>query len=115
MRKYFLIYQLLLTTCCITGAIPALCQLKASFSASPVQGCAPVLINFTDQSAGSPTYWRWELGNGTVSFLQNPATTYFNPGTYTIKLVVRNGSRADSVIQVNYIIIHASPVVNFSA
>jgi gliding motility-associated-like protein len=90
-------------------------QLKAVFSATPASGCAPLLVKFNDESTGNPNYWRWDLGNGTVSFLQHPAATYFNPGTYTIKLVVRNGSGADSMVKVNHITVYASPVVNFAA
>ena len=54
-------------------------QLNANFSATPISGCAPLLVNFTDLSTGNPTNWQWDLGNGTISFLKNPAVTYF-PG-----------------------------------
>src|SRR5215467_10299019 len=114
MRKDFLILQLLLISCFCIEVKPANAQLRASFSADILQGCAPVLVKFKDESTGGPSFWRWELGNGTVSFLQNPATTYFNPGTYTIKLVVQNGSGTDSLIKVGYITIHAAPIFNFS-
>ena len=55
-------------------------QLSANFSANPINGCAPLLVNFKDQSTGNPTNWKWDLGNGTISYLQNPSVTYFNPG-----------------------------------
>jgi PKD repeat protein len=55
------------------------------------------------------------LGNGTTSYFQNPAATYFNPGTYTIKLIVSNGSGIDSVVKSRYITVYASPVVDFVA
>lgn len=90
-------------------------QLKAGFSAPSTAGCAPQIFKFNDESTGNPTSWRWDLGNGTISFLQNPAATYFNPGTYTVKLVVRNGAQADSTVKVNYITVYALPVVNFAA
>jgi gliding motility-associated-like protein len=66
-------------------------------------------------STGNPTQWRWDLGNGTISFLQNPSVTYFNPGQYTVKLVVQNANGIDSIIRTNYITVHAQPTVNFSA
>ncbi|WP_276485193.1 PKD domain-containing protein [Paraflavitalea pollutisoli] len=90
-------------------------QLKAGFSAGPVAGCAPLVVRFNDESTGNPSQWRWDLGNGTISFLQYPAATYFNPGSYTVKLVVSNGTQADSVVKVQHIIVYASPVVQFSA
>ena len=72
-------------------------------------------MRFTDQSAGSPTQWRWDLGNGTISFLQHPSVTYFNPGQYTIKLVVHNAAGDSSVlIKSQYIAVYAAPAVAFS-
>jgi len=99
---------------CLTLNLSA--QLRANFSASPVSGCAPIVVQFTDQSSGNPTQWRWDLGNGTISSLQNPSGTYFNPGTYTVKLVVRNAAgNADSLIRTQYVTVYASPSVNFTA
>lgn len=99
----------------ILGAFPCYAQLKAGFSANKVEGCAPLVVQFKDESTGNPTSWRWDLGNGTLSFFQNPAATYFNPGTYTVKLVVSNGNQIDSTIRVQYITVHASPTINFIA
>ena len=112
---HILIYRTVFAGCLLLLCSTLSAQLKAGFSATPTAGCAPLVIKFTDESTGNPTYWRWDLGNGTVSFLQHPAATYFNPGTYTIRQVVRNGSQADSVVKVNYITVYAAPVVNFSA
>jgi len=90
-------------------------QLSAQFSATPISGCTPLVVSFQDQSVGSPTQWRWDLGNSTISFLQNPVATYFNPGVYSIKLVVQNASGIDSIIKTQYITVYALPSVNFSA
>jgi gliding motility-associated-like protein len=90
-------------------------QLTANFSAIPTSGCAPLLVNFIDQSTGSPAQWKWDLGNGTISFLQSPSVTYFNPGQYTIKLVVYNANGDSSVIvKTQYITIYAQPAVAFT-
>ena len=96
-------------------AAGALSQPLASFNASIVEGCSPILVNFTDQSTGNPTSWKWDLGNGTTSVLQNPSATYFSPGQYTIKLVVSNATGQDSLIKVNYIKVQGAPLVNFSS
>lgn len=90
-------------------------QLSAQFSATPVEGCAPLVVTFNDQSTGNPSKWKWDLGNSTISFLQNPTATYFNPGTYSVKLVVENAGGIDSIIKLQYITIHAAPVVSFTA
>ncbi|MEI9955528.1 MAG: PKD domain-containing protein [Ferruginibacter sp.] len=88
-------------------------QLTANFTATPLSGCAPLVVRFTDQSAGA-TQWKWDLGNGTISFLQNPSVTYFNPGQYNIKLVVHNAAGdSDVLIKSQYISVNAAPTVAF--
>ena len=89
-------------------------QVHADFTATPDAGCAPLVVNFNDISTGNPSSWKWDLGNGTISFLQNPSATYFNPGQYNIKLVVRNSQGADSIVKSQLIKVYASPQVNFS-
>ena len=92
-------------------------QLTTNFNALPSRsGCSPLVVNFSDASTGNPTQWKWDLGNGVTSLLQNPSTTYFNPGTYAVKLVVRNAAGdADSITKTDYITIFASPTTIFSA
>ncbi|MFZ1307110.1 MAG: PKD domain-containing protein, partial [Ferruginibacter sp.] len=110
-RQYFLLFLLL-----ISFSISSKSQVTANFSASPTSGCSPQIVNFNDQSTGNPIYWKWDLGNGTISFLQNPSTTYFTPGQYNIKLVVEDGlGNKDSLTRTQYINIFPIPVVNFSA
>ncbi|RYZ19490.1 MAG: PKD domain-containing protein, partial [Sphingobacteriales bacterium] len=72
-------------------------------------------FSFIDQSTGNPTQWKWDLGNGAISSLKNPSATYFNPGTYTIRLVVKNAAGADSLVKTNFITVHANPTVAFGA
>lgn len=117
MRKGELLYPLVLLISClaISAFTPVSAQLAARFSSDITEGCAPLVVRFKDSSTGSPTHWKWDLGNGTVSYFQNPAATYFNPGTYTVKLVVSNGSQSDSVVKINYITVYAAPTLNFSA
>jgi gliding motility-associated-like protein len=110
-RQYFLLFILL-----ISFSFSSKSQVAANFSASPTSGCSPQIVNFNDLSTGNPIYWRWDLGNGTTSFLQNPSTTYFTPGQYTIKLYVEDGlGNKDSLTRVQFINIFPIPVVNFSA
>jgi len=89
-------------------------QLRADFSSDTNAGCAPLVVNFKDSSNGNPSSWFWDLGNGTVSNLQNPSDTYFDPGTYTIKLIIKNSFGIDSIIKTKYITVYSSPVVNFT-
>jgi gliding motility-associated-like protein len=97
------------------GSLTIKAQVVAEFNASPASGCSPLIVRFTDVSTGGATQWRWDLGNGTISFLQNPAATYFSPGKYTIKLVVKNASSEDSMTKTEFIEVFAKPIVNFTA
>lgn len=109
MVKYYSLF-FLLNVCSLIGKS----QLATKFGADQLSGCAPLLVNFIDSSSGNPTSWQWDLGDGTISFLQNPSITYFNPGQYTIKLIIKNATGEDSLIKVKYIIVNAIPTAEFS-
>lgn len=93
----------------------AMSQLRADFSATPLSGCPPMVINFKDNSTGNPASWRWDFGNGSFSNIQNPIATYNNPGSYNIKLVIKNGRGIDSLIKNQYIVVNALPDAAFDA
>lgn len=108
MRKS--LYFLLVFVC-----IKANAQLHADFVANNQQGCSPLVVQFTDSSQGNPTQWLWDLGNGATSTLKNPGAIYVNPGSYTIKLHIKNATGDDSIIKTNYIIVHENPSAAFNA
>ena len=90
-------------------------QLAAKFKGTPLSGCAPFSVNFTDTSTGNPNYWKWDLGNSTVSFLQYPSTVYLNPGSYDVKLIVNNAAGGkDTLLKPGYITVYAKPTSNFN-
>jgi gliding motility-associated-like protein len=89
-------------------------QPVADFSATPVSGCAPLLVKFTDLSTDNPTSWKWDLGNGTTSILQNPSVTYFASGRYNITLISTNASGSDTIVKNQYITVQFNPIVKFS-
>ncbi|AKB32998.1 cell surface protein [Methanosarcina siciliae HI350] len=60
----------------------------AAFTASPTSGDAPLTVNFTDESTGSPTSWSWDFGDGDTSTEQSPSHTYSKAGNYTVNLTV---------------------------
>src|ERR1700759_2746264 len=78
--------------------IKANAQLHADFTSNIYQGCSPLVVQFTDLSTGNPTSWFWDLGNGAVSSFKNAGAIYINPGSYTVKLHIKNASGQDSVI-----------------
>ena len=75
----------------------------ADFSADKVSGCAPLTVRFTDHSTNSPTSWVWDFGNGQLQSVQNPIVNFSTPGTYTVKLIVRNTAGIDEEEKINYI------------
>lgn len=106
---------------CVFGfALSAICSVfaqtpAANFTASPIGGCSPLIVNFQDLSTGNPETWLWDLGNGNSSTLQNPTATYFTPGTYTIRLTVTNNNGSNTLTRQQYITVYEPPTVNFSA
>ena len=68
----------------------------------PPRGFAPLPVQFTDQSAGSPTLWMWYFGDGSApSFERNPVHTYTtgsSGGTYyDVTLVISGGCPVKNV------------------
>lgn len=86
---------------------------SANFTATPVSGCSPLVVNFTDASTGNPAVWAWDFGNGATSALKNPSTTYFIPGTYTATLTVTNASGSNTITRQNFITVYGKPLVAF--
>lgn len=67
---------------------------EANFSATPLLGPAPLIVQFTDLSNFNPDSWEWDFdGNGNIdSNKKNPVYTYENPGTYTVILKAANST-----------------------
>jgi len=85
------------------------------FTGTPVTGCAPLVVNFRDQSTGNPVFWNWEFGNGSFSNVQHPTAVYIIPGRYTVTLVVRNANGTNAITKTDYIVVNPSPLPDFSA
>ncbi|WP_231593712.1 leucine-rich repeat protein [Methanosarcina siciliae] len=77
----------------------------SAFTADVTGGTAPLTVNFTDQSTGSPTAWDWDFDNdGNVdSTEQNPSYTYNAAGNYTVNLTVENEAGSDFELKSDYI------------
>ncbi|AKB30294.1 cell surface protein [Methanosarcina siciliae T4/M] len=94
----------------------------AAFAADVTSGTAPLTVNFTDQSTGSPTSWAWDFDNdGNMdSTEQNPNHTYSDAGSYAVNLTVTNEDGSDSELKTDYITVSESstpvePVAAFAA
>jgi gliding motility-associated-like protein len=62
------------------------------FTYDPPSGCAPLTVQFTDQSQfASPDTYSWSFGDGQgISHALDPVYTYYQPGIYTVTLSASN-------------------------
>lgn len=90
-------------------------QLTPAFSADRLSGCSPIRVVFKDESSGSPTSYRWDMGNGSISTSKDPSTTYFNPGTYSVKLTIYKGPDSATITKTSFITVYGIPQISFSA
>lgn len=72
----------------------------ANFQANPPSGQAPLTVQFTDLSAGGPTEWQWNFGDGATSLEQNPSHTYNDGNAYEVSLSVSNPLGTSRVVQI---------------
>jgi len=88
-----------------SGTVPA-----AFFSASSTAGTAPLTVQFTDQSTGTPTAWHWDFGDNssTNATVQNPVHTYAANGNYTVNLTVANAAGSAYMVKTNYVTVSAA-------
>lgn len=72
----------------------------ARFTFTPTGGNAPLTVQFTDTSEGSPSQWQWDFGDGSTSNERNPTHTFLESRSYTVQLTVSNPLGSSSVSQV---------------
>jgi len=69
--------------------------IDADFYATPRVGTPPLTVKFTDTSSGGEiNSWKWDFGDGNVSYEQNPTHTYYDVGAYDVSLEVTNTNGA---------------------
>lgn len=72
---------------------------SASITASPLNGCIPLDVQFTNTSTNS-NFQQWDLGDGNTAGAPNPLHTYTAAGTYTVRLVAEHLSGCTDTAQV---------------
>ena len=84
----------------------------AGFYGTPLTGCTPLFVQFTDTSFATTSTivsWSWNFGDpasgvNNTSTLQNPTHTYNNPGFYNVSLTVTdNHGCTRSLTKSNYV------------
>ncbi|GEM_PF-415339 len=79
----------------------------ANFTANVTAGEAPLAVQFTDLSTGSPTSWLWVFGDGTNATEQNPVHTYVTAGTFTVTLTATGPGGSDTETKADLIAVDA--------
>lgn len=79
------------------GVVPP----KTDFSFSPTSPEVGDEVQFTDKSTddGQIVNRQWDFGDGTTSTEQNPKKKYAQPGTFKVKLTVRDNDGAESSVE----------------
>ena len=80
----------------------------ANFSGTPTTGVAPLTVNFSDLSTGSPTSWSWTFGDGGTSTAQNPSHAYAVAGTYNVSLTATNPCGSNLNTKNGYVVVSGS-------
>ena len=89
-----------------------------SFQANPVEGCAPLCVQFRDLSTvggGGISQWSWNFGNGDSSHARNPIFCYPDTGNFSVSLTTVSDSGCSSTLKIlNMVTVYPSPKAGFT-
>jgi PKD repeat protein len=94
-----------------TSFITVIGPLTSKFTPYPISGKAPLSVQFTDRSIGSPTSWNWDFGDGTTSIVQNPEHTFTSGGAFDVKLDITRGT--DTATSTQVVNVGGVPIADF--
>lgn len=87
----------------------------ASYTYSPINGCTPLLVTFTNTSINATSY-TWNFGNGQTSSQSDPTETFTNTTgsnkTYTVTLKATTGSGCSDSVK-HTILVYPKPTATF--
>jgi hypothetical protein len=90
-----------------TGKLSA----SANFHMSCQSGCAPLAVNFINQSVNAAKF-AWTFGDGGSSEEENPGYIFDEPGEYTVNLKV-TGTDGQEYTALSVIKVHSTPKAYF--
>jgi PKD repeat protein len=76
---------------------------RASFTAMPVTGEDPLVVEFTNESTGTIDGMLWDFGDGASSTVISPSHLYAAIGSYTVTLTVTGPGGKDTKIRPKYV------------
>lgn len=89
----------------------------SDFYASPLTGCTPFVVEFTENASENATDYTWSFPGGDPAFSSdpNPIVTYNSPGKYDVMLIVSNFAGSDTAMFVDYIDVISTPEASFTS
>lgn len=87
----------------------------AAFEISDSVACAPVELQFTNTSLGTPTSFSWFFPGATPdqSSDENPLVVYDSSGVYNVTFIAENADGNDTVQMDSIVIIYDIPIADF--
>ncbi|PWR72976.1 PKD domain-containing protein [Methanospirillum lacunae] len=86
---------------------------SADFVYYPQSPAINQVVNFTDQSTGSPTSWMWNFGDGSTSSLQSPGHAYASAGVYNVSLEISTPFGIGTPVTKQITVVHDKPAADF--
>jgi len=88
---------------------------NVSFSGSPISGCVPLTVNFSNTTPAADAFF-WEFGDNAVDNTgASPVHTYTQPGSYDVTLTVTDNNGCTNTQTNNAMItVHHQPVAGFT-
>ncbi|MEW6070370.1 MAG: PKD domain-containing protein, partial [Candidatus Thermoplasmatota archaeon] len=93
------------------------CRPIALFTYSPLEPTRIDTVLFEDSSYdldGIIVNWSWNLGDGNISYEQNPSHKYAEKGVYTVDLTIIDNDGGNATISKQVTILNAPPRANFT-
>lgn len=90
--------------------------ISALFQAAPLNGCAPLLVNFENLSSDNATDFEWSFPGGIPATSNDfsPQVTYNNSGIFSATLIAANETTQDTFILSNAITVETAPIADFN-
>jgi gliding motility-associated-like protein len=98
-----------------TGSVTVHPLPVVTFSANPLEGCAPLSVTFTADDASNSTY-SWSTSNALSASGSAPTIVFSNGGTFDISLAATTSFGCyDTHTELAYIYVENLPVANFES
>lgn len=87
----------------------------AAFDINTTEGCAPLTVEFTNQSSDNTSglLWFFEGGTPSTSTAENPVVSFSSGGSYNVMLIAGNETGNDTLEMIDIINIDAGPNTAF--